>query len=169
MGLWTTTSCLVTDELEPRIDPPSPENSRPRFVEGSISPKNWQPIVPVNDYECRNPKFSIGTVIDANVNDTLYVRWFADYDASPGAAKAVTKEGTIPPSGAEARAGGDYLEWELPLAQYCAGYHMVKVLVADRQFLATTEKDAVDDKTGTASYAWAVDISRCVNAKGPCP
>jgi len=167
MGLWTT-GCLVTDGLDPRVDPPVPENSWPRIVEESVTPTNWVPIVPIANVDCQEVKLIIGKVSDENLTDEIYVRWFVDYDTGGGPFKVPRAQGRIRPSGQAERLGTNY---SFVPEEWCKGYHVVKVLVADGPFdQASKDFDVVEGADrGVASYSWAVDTSGCSNGLGQCP
>jgi hypothetical protein len=160
MAFLATTSCLVTEDLQPYVPPDPPVNTWPRIIEASVSPKNSQPVVPsIDGFKCNELPLSLGTLADENPADDLYVRTFVDGE--------IKDQAFIVSTDNVERIG--YTFTFLP-GEWCKGYHVVKVLIADGQFSTSGAFDELQDpsKHGMVSYVWAVNTSACSNGVGQC-
>lgn len=163
MTLLANTSCLVTEGLEPRETEPPPTNSWPRIIQDSISPKNTTPVVTTGDVQCLPVDLAIGKVADENTEQDLSVRVFVDGEFKDQTVILKTSDSTK----AVERLGPTYTF--LP-SQWCRGFHVVRVLVADGEFAKSGAFDALRDPAnhGLVECVWAVDTSACPDGAGSC-
>jgi hypothetical protein len=122
-------ACVVPPDIEP---PPAEPNYPPVIALDTVSPAG--PLVGV-DVSCRTD-FSIGSVLDENRTDTLYYRWYVDYDTWG----YFRQGGVLPPpaDGSTSRKGPAYTldaANSLLFTDRSRGsIHTLELLVADRPF-----------------------------------
>jgi hypothetical protein len=161
--LALNTSCLVTDDLVERSPTPPKVNHLPRLVESSAKPSNAKPLEPTKDLGCK-VDLRIGVVVDEDVSDELSVRWFVDYDDSPGApTQPISRALTIPASGTPERSG-DAAKFEFRTKDYPLGLHVVQVVVSDGFSNDESPRDPAPGR-GTAGYSWFVDTTNAQSCK----
>lgn len=105
--------------------------------------------------------FALGEIWDDDVEETLYVRWFVDWQRGAHSVKMLE---TIPPNGTNVRKSSPYM------ANFCAnelsalvGSALVDVVVADRDFLTDplTNRKLPEDAT-SHTVTWFVQfINEC--------
>lgn len=128
--LLMTAACVVPPDIEA---PPAETPRGPVIVDGKVEPTG---IDKVNIGSTCRQDFTAGEIEDENTGDTIYYRWFVDYDYW-GIYKS---SGKIAPTtdGSVTRKGPSYTldaTSSLVLNDRTAGpSHIVELIVADRPF-----------------------------------
>jgi hypothetical protein len=123
--------CLVTEDFDFKIE----ENMSPMIVPEKVSPR-LNTIVPLDlSQEESSIEFKIREIRDPNIMDTLYVRYFVDYDEKINYRPADLYE--VPPSGKVSRFPGITTVKLDKKAFQDYGCHIVEVVVSDRKFIET--------------------------------
>ncbi len=153
MMLLASTSCLITDPIEGRTPPPPATNHPPRIPKAAVEPLNWSRIVVPNDCKVT---LSVGYVEDDDLNDTLSVRWFVDWDPSPGALNTYVG-GTIDPSGSVERINTGVTTY--PLTIKSPGVHVVTMVLSDGFSSLPTDSATPQAGRDVTSVSWTIDAS----------
>lgn len=116
---------------------PQEELFPPYIVIDQVSPPP-QRVLKVEKWDlCKTMQFKLGKVIDRNISDVLYVRWFLDW-TGPGSMDGYIRNWSIPAGGSIERTSS-WLEYDLDLSQSLDDgmTHSLTVVIADRALLET--------------------------------
>jgi hypothetical protein len=146
--------CLVTDVLEERAAVTPEANHPPRIEEASVEPSNWAIYELKRDVADPSKgcevTLKIGVVIDEDLGDELYARWFIDYADNP----SVWQPTRIPPSDKPERIGPELL---FRAADWDPGIHLVRVVISDGFADDPQDPTKVLDGKASTSYTWTID------------
>jgi hypothetical protein len=159
-ALLLTPACVVPPDIEA---PPDEVQVGPMLVQGTIDPQG--PEVKVGP-SCLQA-FTIGEITDGNKGDTLYYRWYVDYDAEDPVHTIYVASGKIaPPADASAVRHGPAYTLDAT-SQYLGdrtakSVHTVEIIVADRPFeedsTALPKFKVVSAGGVWTYYAWTVTL-----------
>ena len=162
VGVLASSSCLLPQETQ-ILQPIPPTNRPPRIVEDQVSPSRV--VHTPNGPDCKL-HFSLYAA-DPDLQDTLYVRWYAYMNFQPDLAP-LPNDQVIPadnPATSEIRNTSAVLDIDFaaenPLRQ--EGTYAVEALVADGPLVNRLPQpliapDGTPITTYVVSYAWAVEV-----------
>ncbi|HEY3450089.1 MAG TPA: hypothetical protein VGK67_27295 [Myxococcales bacterium] len=122
----------------------------------SMAPPNDQCLEPIGLPDCSELRLLAGAVIDDDVNENLYVRWFVDGDFKDQALLSPAQ----PPS--TRRLGPSFSFLPQP---YARAAHVVKVVVSNG-FSQTGDSTQLAEGKTSAEWTWCVDTTKCENGAG---
>jgi len=156
-------ACLTVDDLEPRDPLTGQTNSPPRFEDGSISPESWRPIVLGHDEitGC-SIRLSVGVVVDEDLTDELYAKWFVNYDRNNPTMWHVH------PIAATEQPNRLGTSWEFKGSNFERGVYVVTVVVSDGFADVAEDPAKVREGRASASHSWVIDTTsgECHSPKG---
>ena len=168
-ALLLTPACVVPPDIEA---PPDEVQVGPSFVRGTIDPQGPE----VNIGPSCLQVFTIGEITDGNAGDTLYYRWYVDYDAADPVHAIYVASGTIAPpaDGSTVRHGPSYtLD---ATSQYlgdrtASSVHTVEIIVTDRPFeedsTAVPKFKVVSTGGIWTEFSWTVTLKTDCPTPGP--
>jgi hypothetical protein len=123
--LLLSAGCILVPEIEGKPEQPL---YPPEIVLDTLEPPdNGLFLVDVDVERCSPLVFRVGLVRDRNIEDTLYLRWFLDWDPTD---TGEWQDWLILPNDKTERPGRDI---EFDLSEFSAlNIHTLKVVVADR-------------------------------------
>lgn len=147
----TTPGCLLGPPVEGL---PEEELYPPRIVLDQVDPPPRDIIVVETSELCEMMSFSLGRVIDENVDDELVVRWFLDWEG-PGKSTGWINDRNVEVSGSAERTDPIALYFELTLSELIdpGRPHAITAVVADRTLLNTTGIGFAEDNE-EGQYDW---------------
>ncbi|MBI5526168.1 MAG: hypothetical protein HY897_07520 [Deltaproteobacteria bacterium] len=167
-ALLAIAACFVPPDIEA---PPLEENVGPVIEQSKVDPQG--PLIYIDD-SCVQ-RFTVGGIVDANTSDTIYYRWYVDYQAwDPG---RVNESGTIPPPAIPemGRAGPSFTLYAssstLLQNRSNGSVHTLEFVAADRPFVEDSSVapayKVISEGGFGASFEWTVVIKSDECAKQP--
>ncbi|HEX8823503.1 MAG TPA: hypothetical protein VF794_26505 [Archangium sp.] len=165
ISVWTLGGCLIPQEETYLNEFPEPRNRPPRIVEQQVQP----PERIIRGYGSDLCEFQFSVIVeDPDLNDTLYVNWFVDYD--PTQLRGADGVGRLQPNNKVVRDERASFNPKIPSIDYSRlnvpGDHVVEVVVSDtplvgrdpERFFVKRLADGTEvyDQGYSATYAWFV-------------
>jgi hypothetical protein len=157
LALALAPACVIPADIEP---PPPEPNYGPIIMLDTVSPAG--PLVSV-DSSCR-VTFNVGSITEPNSGDTLYYRWYVDYDIygyfKQGGSLAPPSDGSLTRKGPmfilDASSSLTFIDRSRGSA------HTLELIVADRPFddnpLAPPPYKVVTDGGLKDYFSWTVKL-----------
>ncbi|MFA6032580.1 MAG: hypothetical protein WC889_06745 [Myxococcota bacterium] len=151
------TACVIP----PDIEPPPVVNNGPVISRDMVDPLG--PFVDIQASQCESRLFSVPSVIEIDLTDTIYYRWFADYENyRDQKLLSMFNPGRVPPvtAGGESRAIPTLdldLKTNFAFINASKGtLHTLELVVADRPFIDDPNPKTVQAGGKTDSYLWVL-------------
>ncbi len=145
--LSSTTGCILGPPVEAV---PEEDLFPPQIVLDQVTPPPGG-LLKVEQWElCRSMQFKIGKVVDGNISDVLYVRWFLDW-TGPGSMDGFIIDRFIP-AGDSTERSSTRLEYNLELNELIddGKTHALTVVIADRALVDTVGIGFATNPDGSA-------------------
>ncbi len=157
MILWLTTSaCVLAPDIEPE---PGEENYPPEILLESLEPPTDGITIVDQNCSAGAVTFKVGQIRERNRGDTLYARWFVDWNAYSTTSPATGWPSyTIRANRELVRVGPQY---PLALGNWNTGeIHTLLVVIADRALDpgGNGMEFPEDQKGGMAIHQWTIRV-----------
>jgi len=139
----------------PSVPAPDAGNPGIEFVSDSMTPRNGSCLEPSGVPACESVVLTAGAVLDPDVEENLFARWFVD--------GTVTEMALLRPGSSPSVRRSIAQQLSLSPQRLIRGAHVVKVVVSDGFAAAGEDFTQVAEGKTSAEWAWCLDTSGCEN------